>query len=269
MDTGANGPPDIVARLLGDVWPVLEKLRCRASPWTTSVPLRSKMPARALPVPTTIPYADEMISIHVIVGSSRFAGARIPPDGPPACEVRGHTASRSAPAQIDAALQLLTAQIPPTSISAGARLPLHGDLRGATGGFAHGHAGGHDADRAHRLMGRGDAPAGDDQVLNLLRHERAIGDVVAIAAPDQRAAVVRRAMDVDGIARDRDGIVEVPAAQHVILRHHVLADDAPRLADAEERRRLGEVRLLEARHVVHQIGDDVVDLRGALRSRPW
>ena len=83
-----------------------------------------------------------------------------------------------------------------------------------------------------------------------MREERAIGDVVAVAAPDERAAVVGRAMDVDRIARDRDGVVEVPAARDVFLRHDVLADDPPRLADAEERRGLREIAFSKPGNII-------------------
>ena len=68
-------------------------------------------------------------------------------------------------------------------------------------------------------------------------------------------------VDVDRIARYSDGIVKVPAGENVILRHHILANDAPRFPNAEEWRGLGEIGVLESGNVIDEIGDDVVDLR--------
>ena len=70
-------------------------------------------------------------------------------------------------AQIDAALELLAAKL--LHVDVGRRaVAAHRDFGRAAGRFAHRHACRHDADRAHRLVRRRDAPARDQQVADLL-----------------------------------------------------------------------------------------------------
>src|SRR5690606_26277039 len=83
------------------------------------------------------------------------------------------------------------------------------DLGGASSSFAQRHAGCHDAGCTHGFVRGGDRSASNEQVLDLLRHERAIGDVVAIAAPDQRAAFVARTVDVDRVGGNGNRVVEM------------------------------------------------------------
>src|SRR5690606_547811 len=66
------------------------------------------------------------------------------------------------------------------------------------------------------------------------------------------------ALDVrlDRPAVDADRVVEVAAAEDVVLGQHVLADEAPRLADADLRRDLDDIRVLEAgRHALDELED--------------
>jgi hypothetical protein len=60
-------------------------------------------------------------------------------------------------------------------------------------------------------------------------------------------------MDIDRVARHGDGIREAAAVQDIVPVHHVLADDQPRLANAQERRGRCKVSVLEARHVRDQV----------------
>ncbi len=78
----------------------------------------------------------------------------------------------------------------------------------------------------------------------------------------------------------RDGIGEVDAVLHVVLRHHVLAIEEPRLADAQLRRHVDHEAALETRkvrpHIIHHRVDplpafevgtgDVLDLE-AVKTR--
>src|SRR6185295_13513786 len=92
------------------------------------------------------------------------------------------------------------------------------------------------------------------------REQRAVRNVVTVATPDERAAFVAGTMNVNRVAGDGDGILEFATAEHVLLRHHVMANDAARLADAEERRGLVEIGFLETGHVTFEISEDVVNL---------
>ena len=101
----------------------------------------------------------------------------------------------------------------------------------------------------------GVAAAGDEQVFQLLRQERAIRDVVGLRLNFLRVEVVRAADDgfvrvqVQIPAAGGDGVVEAAGLHQVVLVDHILAEEPPRLAHADPRIRLHEVGLLEARHL--------------------
>src|SRR5690606_966401 len=108
----------------------------------------------------------------------------------------------------------------------------HGNGGCAAGGFAHGHAGGHHADGGHCFVGCGDASAGYEQTVDNCRHQAAVGNVVAVAAPFESTTVVVGVMEVDGIAGDGDRVVESATAENIVPSHHVLANDAACFANA-------------------------------------
>ena len=86
------------------------------------------------------------------------------------------------------------------------------------------------------MAGR-NAAAGVQQVVDLLRHQRAVREIERLA----------RAFAHPGDAC-ADGVVEL-APRHVLVLHHVLADDAPALPRAYLRRGVDDGGLLEPRHV--------------------
>ena len=80
--------------------------------------------------------------------------------------------------------------------------------------------------------------------VDLLRQHGAVGRVVVAAA--------------------RDGVGEMDALHHVVLGDDVLALEQPRLADADLRRDVDDVAVLEARHVgAHEV-DQRIDALAAL-----
>ena len=71
-------------------------------------------------------------------------------------------------------------------------------------------------------------PAGDQQLPNVARQQRAIGGVVVAAAGDAVGEVAL-------------------SPHHVVLGHHIDAVQQPRLAHPDLRRHIDDERLLEAR----------------------
>ena len=69
----------------------------------------------------------------------------------------------------------------------------HRHRRGAAGGFAQGHRGGGDTRRSMRAARRGMTSAGDQQVLDLLGHQRTIRYVVRLRLRFLRIEIVRAA----------------------------------------------------------------------------
>lgn len=110
----------------------------------------------------------------------------------------------------------------------------NGNLSGATGGFAQSHAGAHDADGRHGFVGGRDATAGYEEAADSFREKRTVGNFVAVTAIFQGAVVVMRTVKVNGVTAHRDSIRETATFQNVFPRHHVLADNAARFADAKE-----------------------------------
>src|SRR5262249_39232484 len=64
--------------------------------------------------------------------------------------------------------------------------------------------------------------------------------------PRKNELHVARDVSLDRPAVDADGVGEIGAVEHVVLAQHVFAANPPRLADADLRRDLDDVRLLEA-----------------------
>ena len=104
-------------------------------------------------------------------------------------------------------------------------------------------------------MGGAVAATGDEQVLQLLRQQRAIRDVVGVGLNFLRVEVVRAAddglvrMQIQIPAAGGDGVIEAAGLHQVVFVQQVLAHEPARLAHANPRIRLNEVALLEARHL--------------------
>src|SRR5687768_1046867 len=119
-------------------------------------------------------------------------------------------------------------------------------MGGGARGLAHDEARAGDARGGLPVVRHGGAAAGDQQVVDSLRHDHAVGKLVEAAlAPGEAEIDVAGDVRLDRPAVDTDGVGEIDAVHDVVLAHHVFAAHAPRLADADLRRDLDDVRALE------------------------
>src|SRR4051812_43952282 len=92
------------------------------------------------------------------------------------------------------------------------------------------------------------AAAGDEQIVDLLRHDHTVGQLIEPSFLScKNKLTVAGDGGLDRPAVDADGVGEVDAIEYVVLREHVFAAPPPRLADADLRRDLDDVGVLEAR----------------------
>src|SRR4030095_5518411 len=117
-------------------------------------------------------------------------------------------------------------------------------------------AGGH-RDRHHpvgrvRLVRARDAPARHRQAIHALRQETPERDVVPVAGRQthQERALALRIVDIDRIGPPRDRVLELLPAEDVLRGEGVVSGDPPRLAHPDGDSALGDVRALEAGHVL-------------------
>src|SRR5262249_34669769 len=98
--------------------------------------------------------------------------------------------------------------------------------------------------------------AGDQEIVDALRHQHAIRQlVIAARLGDWRKLEndVARDMRLDRPAVDADGILERRTAEHVLARELIATHDTARLADAELRWQVDDVGILETRHRAQEL----------------
>ena len=125
-------------------------------------------------------------------------------------------------------------------------------------------------------MAPADAAAGQQQAIDLARHEAAVRNVVGIdpcRTPLRTFALGLTAaagiVDVDGKAGAADhGVRPLAAARAVVARQVLYAQDASRLADSDRHRHRGDVRLFVARRVFADEIEHLVGLLAAFEFRP-
>src|SRR5262249_60107351 len=129
-------------------------------------------------------------------------------------------------------------------------------------GLALAHAWPDHAHRRERLARRRHAAADDGEIVDAFRQEAAVGDRVPETVVEEApfgAAVAD--VQLDGPGGAAHAVVEVPAAEHVVLRQAVAAPDAPRLPQPEAWRGVGQEGAFEARHVPAEKCGATVGLR--------
>ena len=109
-------------------------------------------------------------------------------------------------------------------------------------------------------MGKGGTAPGDEQVLDLLGNEAAVGDVVVVLREKHRAVAPRRVVDVDRVAGDGDDILEPAARQDILCGQDIFPDHDPALADSEEGGYLLDLQVLETGDIFPEVFVDPVHL---------
>src|SRR5438034_1253164 len=126
-----------------------------------------------------------------------------------------------------------------------------------------------------------DAPARDQQPVDVLRHQAAVGDLVHEHPGHQRPRlhVLRAALLAIGrvaslLARvllvgiHRNHVVVAPPGEDVVLGHHVGPPNAPRLPHPDGARGVEDERALEAGDVLAREGGELQHLVSRLDLRP-
>jgi len=91
------------------------------------------------------------------------------------------------------------------------------------------------------------AAAGDQHVVYAQGHEHAVGQLVVAARRALEAEFdVARLVLLDRPPVHADGVRKIGAVEHILFRELIHTADAPRLANAELRRDIGDVAALEA-----------------------
>ena len=118
----------------------------------------------------------------------------------------------------------------------------------------------HVACAAIRLVRCTDRAARYDYALGMLWDHRAHRDIERRRGHVQGYACSVRIVNIHRPAAEGDRIVEPALMQYVLAGQHVLAFDAPRLANTYARRDAGEDGLFKSRHLPLQESSDTLDL---------
>src|SRR5690606_14661912 len=118
-----------------------------------------------------------------------------------------------------------------------------------------------------RLVGRGEGAPRHQHTIDPGRQQAAVGDLVDVrgrVAVTHTAAIVGRAVDVDGVAAQRDHVIELAARGEVVEGEDVVADDPAGLAHAYSRGRVQQHGVLEAGQPLPEEAHQRVDLAPSL-----
>src|ERR1700755_855466 len=100
-------------------------------------------------------------------------------------------------------------------------------------------------------MGHRRAASGHQQIVDPLRQEHPIGQFIEASRLRNRWELedhITRDMRLDWPAIDADGIRKRRAAEHIVAAKLIVALDTPGLSDAELRRQIDDVGVLEPGH---------------------
>src|SRR5262245_26262242 len=149
------------------------------------------------------------------------------------------------------------AQAPAVQV-AGTTALARAEGRGCSRSLAHGVDGRDDARARGGFVGRGQAAAGDEQVVDTHGDQTAVRNLVVAGCleTDELAAGAGRIVDVDRVGAAGDGIVEACSAEHVLAGQRVETLDSTRLTNADLRGDLEQPRLLQPGAALAHEGQD-------------